>query len=226
MFSIILWSITTIIAFKLCIYIVKKLKIHALNPILVTIIVLIFLLMITNTSYTDYKTSTDWITFLLGPIVVMLAIPLYKSRNELKKFFLPIVIGIITSIISSTIIVLALSTILSLDKSIVLSLLPKSITTPMAVEVTDLLKGIKGLTIIFVIITGVTGATLAPYTLKLFKVKHDIAKGIGIGASSHGIGTSKAVEIGEEVAAASGLSMGLTGVSTVIFFSILAKFII
>lgn len=225
MFDIVIWSFITVVCFKLCVHFVKKLNISVLNPILLTIIVLISLLILSKTSYDTYKLSTDWITFLLGPIVVMLAVPLYKSRKELQKYLLPIAIGILSSIVTSAFIVILLSNIFALDKSVIISLLPKSITTPMAVEVTDILDGVKGLTIVFVILTGVIGATLATWTLKLFRVRNSIAKGIGIGASSHGIGTSKAVEISEEVAAASGLSMGLAGVTTVIFFSIIANFL-
>ncbi len=223
---IIFWSILTILAFKLCVLLVNKLGISALNPVLVTMLVLIGTLVISDTDYSTYKVATSWITYLLGPIVVMLAIPLYKSRGELQKNMLPIMTGIVTSVVTSVISVIVMSHLLGLDISIMIAMLPKSITTPMAVEVTQMLGGITGLTIVFVVVTGVIGATLATWTLALFRIKNPIAKGIGIGASAHGIGTAKAVEISSEVAAASGLAMGLSGVVTVLTFSIISKFII
>lgn len=172
-----LWSIVTIGLFIGIGKLLKRLNMAFINPIIVTLGILVAGEYYTQTPYEIYSKETYWITYLLGPIVVML------------------------------------------------SMIPKSITTPMAIEVTNMVGGMSGLTIISVIITGIIGASLAPWTLKLFKVEHPIAKGIGIGTSSHGIGTSKAVEMDEEVGAASGLAMGIAGVTTVLTFSIIAKFL-
>lgn len=221
----ILWITLTLFTFELIKFLLKKYNIKFLNSILVTILTIIFILVITKTDYSHYKVSTNLITKMLNLIVVMLAIPLYKNREDLKLNFIPIVAGVFTSIIVSITSVILFSKILDIDKTIMLSMFPKSITTPMAIEITKLLHSSIGLTIIFVILTGVIGASLATFTLNLFKVKHPISKGIGIGASSHGIGTSKAVEIHDEVAAASGLAMAISGVFTVLSFSILLKFI-
>lgn len=219
----ILWSGVTILSYLLISKGLKRLKMTYMNPIIITLFLLIAILLMTQTPYTVYKSGTDWITFLLGPIVVMLAIPLYNNRVALKENFTAVMIGVITSLVTSTLIVVGGCKLFKLDISILLSMLPKSITTPMALEVTSMIGGKSGLTIIFVIITGIVGASLAPMTLKVFGVKDKIAMGIGIGASSHGIGTSKAVEMDEEIGAASGLAMGIAGVVTVLIFSIVAK---
>lgn len=219
----IIWSGVTILSYLLISKGLRRVKMTYLNPIIMTLVLLIATLFMTRTSYTVYKSGTDWITFLLGPIVVMLAIPLYNNRFALKENFSAVMIGVITSLVASTIIVVVGCKLFDLDTSILLSMLPKSITTPMALEVTSLVGGKSGLTIIFVIVTGIVGASLAPITLKVFGVKDKIAMGIGIGASSHGIGTSKAVEMDEEIGAASGLAMGIAGVVTVLIFSVVAK---
>jgi len=112
-----------------------------------------------------------------------------------------------------------------LDEAIIKSMLSKSITTPMAIEVTNMVGGIPGITIGFVVVTGIIGATIAKWVIKVFNVKNEIAKGIGIGTSSHGVGTAKAIEISSEVAAASSLAMGISGVITVITFSIISSFL-
>lgn len=226
MINMMLWSVFTTLVYFCFKKVVQLLKITAFNPILLAIISLIILLLISNTPYGVYKEATAWITYLLGPVVVMLAVPLYKNRQSLMKNLLPITSGVVTSFFVSLLSVVVLSRVFKLPNEMLLSLLPKSITTPMAIEVTVMLNGVEGLTIVFVILTGVIGASLAPLTLKLFKVNDPLAKGIGIGTSSHGIGTSKAVELGEAVAAASGLAMGLSGVTTVLLYSVISNFII
>jgi len=191
-----------------------------INPILIAMIFLIILLSAFGIDYSTYKGETDWISWLLGPVVVMLAIPLYKNQKAIMENLAPICVGIGTSIGVAVLSIWSMIKVFGLSDVMFLSLLPKSITTPMAIEVTKLNGGNTGLTIIFVILTGVIGASLADFTLKLFRIESPLAKGIGIGASSHGIGTSKAVELGEEEAASSSLAMGLTGVVTVLIFSI------
>lgn len=221
----IIWIIITILIFNLTKNFLLKFNLNFINPILITIILLISILIITKTDYIIYNQSTKLITELLGPIVVMLAIPIYKNINYLKKNFFPLALGIVTSIIISFISVNTIAYIFKIEKFIMVSMYPKSITTPMAIEVTKLIKGNSGLTIIFVILSGIIGASLAEIIFKIFNITNPIAKGIGIGASAHGIGTSKALEMGESEAAASSLSMALTGVITVIAFSLISLFI-
>lgn len=215
------WSILTIAMFKLVNKIFKKYRIRVVHPILVIILLLIKMLLVTKTNYKIYIQSTEIIVKMLGPIVVMLAIPIYKNISYLKMNLVPILIGITTSILTSLISITFLGFIFGLNKVIIISLLPKSITTPMALEVTKQLQGNQGLTVISVIFTGIIGASLAEITLKIFNIKSPIATGIGIGASAHGIGTSKAIELGETQGASSSISMALTGLITVITYNLL-----
>ncbi len=212
----------TIVLFKLSLIISNKFKIALLNPILISAIIIIIILKIFNIPYSDYNKGGSLIAKALGPIVVVLAIPLYKNRFDLMKNFIPIMGGVIASIITSVVSVTVLCKIFGIDETIMLSLLSKSITTPMAIESTKLLGGNEAITVLAVVLTGLIGAAVAPFVIKLGKIKNNIAKGIGIGSASHAVGTTKAVEINEETGAASGLSIGVTGLLTIIAIIIFA----
>jgi len=210
------YILLTIILFRASIFISNKFKITFLNPILITAIMIIIILKVFNIPYSEYYMGGSFIISALGPIVVVLAMPLYKNRYDLMKNFVPIMGGITASIITSFISVTVLCKLFGIDKSIMMSLLSKSITVPMAVESTKLLGGNEGITVMAVVLTGLIGAAVAPAVVKLGKIKSNIAKGIGIGSASHAVGTTKAVEMNEEAGAASGLAIGVTGLLTII----------
>lgn len=211
--------VATILVYAASRYTSQKLKLFLLNPILLSIVILIVILLISGISYDDYNTGGQVITYLLGPIVVLLSAPLYQNRDKIKAHLLPIIIGIASGIGTTFISVYVLCKVFNLEQVFVDSLYAKSITTPLAIEVTKMLGGIQSITIVAVIVTGIIGATIAPVVIKVMNIKNDIAKGIGIGSASHGIGTSKAVEMGNETAGASGLAMSITGIATVLIAS-------
>lgn len=215
--------IITIIAYMISVKIYNHSKISVLNPVLISVILIIASIIIFNIPYEIYEKGGNIITYILGPIVVILAIPLYKSRHTLKKYMIPVFAGIISGIVASVLSVYVLCKIFQLDIKVINSILPKSITSPMAIEVSKVTGGIVGLTVFSVVITGIVGASIAPLVCKHGKIKNEIAKGIGIGSSSHGVGTTKAVEMSDEAGAASGLAMGLTGVITVLVASVVSK---
>lgn len=215
----VLGILITVALYALSRYVSSKFKLALLNPILLTIVLLIGLLLLSGVSYEDYNKGGQYITFLLGPIVVLLAVPLYQNRDKIRAHMMPIVVGIMAGIGTSVLSIYGLCKLFGLDEVYMNSLFAKSITTPLAIEVTKMMEGVQGITIVAVIITGITGATIAPIIIKLARIKDPIAKGIGIGSSSHGIGTSKAVEMGNETAGASGLAMSITGIVTVLIAS-------
>ncbi len=216
------YILLTIILFNLSLIISNKYKMALLNPILITAIIIIIILKIFNIPFNDYNKGGSLIAKVLGPIVVILAIPLYKNRFDLMKNFVPIMGGVIASIITSFVSVIVLCKLFGIDETIMLSLLSKSITTPMAVESTKLLGGNEAVTVLSVVLTGLIGAAVAPAVIKLGKIKNNIAKGIGIGSASHAVGTTKAIEMNEETGAASSLSIGVTGLITIIAIIIFA----
>lgn len=215
-FTALFYIFLTIVVFKFGLFINNKFKIVFLNPILIAAIIIIIILKVLNISYSDYYKGGRIIVSALGPIVVVLAVPLYKNRDELMKNFIPIIGGVTASIITSFVSITVLCRLFGIDETIFLSLLSKSITTPMAVESTKMLGGNEAVTVLAVVITGLTGAAVAPLVIKIGKIKNNTAKGIGIGSSSHAVGTSKALEISEEAGAASGLAIGVTGLMTII----------
>jgi len=223
--TILFYIIITILIYMICYKLYMKYKSSLLNPVLISSIFIIILLIIFKIPYSDYNKGGAVITKVLGPLVVILAIPLYKNRYDLKKNFIPIVGGISAGIFTSFVTVISLCKIFNINNSIMFSLFAKSITTPMAVEATKILEGKEAITIIAVVFTGILGAGIAPIVVKYGKIKSDIAKGIGIGTSSHAVGTSKAVEMGEEIGAASGLAIAVTGIITILIIIILSNFI-
>ena len=221
-FTAVFYILLTIIVYKFSILINNKFKIAFLNPIIITALIIIIILKLFNIAYSDYYKGGSIIVSGLGPIVVVLAVPLYKNRDDLMKNFIPIIGGITASIITTFISITVLCRLFAIDETIFLSLLSKSVTTPMAVETTKMLGGNEAVTVLAVIITGLIGAAFAPIIMKIGKIKHNIAKGIGIGSSSHVLGTSKAVEMNEEAGASSGLAIGVAGLLTIIAVIIFA----
>jgi len=218
----IFYILFTIVLYIFSLHINKKVKTTLLNPTLLTSIIIILILKMLNIPYSQYYQGGKIISGALGPIVVILAVPLYRNRYNLLRNFIPIMGGVIASIITSFLSVILLCKIFNVDHVILVSLLSKSITTPMAVESTKLLGGNEAITVAAVVVTGLMGAAVAPMVVKYGRIKNNIAKGIGIGASSHALGTTKAVEMNEETGAASGLAMGVTGLATIIAIIILS----
>lgn len=215
--------ILTVLAYVLSLFISKRMKLSFLNPILVTSLIIVGIIHWTPLSYDTYAEGGAYIVKVLGPLVVVLAVPLYNNKHVLKKYYKPISIGIFTGVVSSAISVVVLSWLMRLDTDIMLSLLPKSITSPMAIEVSQIIGGVKELTVVFVVITGIFGASIGPLVLDVFKISNDTAKGMALGAGAHGVGTAKAVEISDQAGAASSLSMVLCGVTTIILSIIVMK---
>ncbi|MGO1369498.1 MAG: LrgB family protein [Senegalia sp. (in: firmicutes)] len=211
----------SILAFELGLFINKKTKIPVLHPLLISITFIILILMIFDIDLASYEKGGNVISLLLGPVTVTLAIPLYKQIELLKKHKLPILIGIFTGVMTSFISVILLGKIFAYDTQLINSLIPKFITTPIGIEVSESIGGIPSITVMSIIITGIIGAIIAPFICKIFKIEDKVARGIAIGASSHAVGTAKAMEMGETEGAMSGLAMGLAGLLTAIMVPIL-----
>ncbi len=217
--------ILTLIFYVLSLILKKRFKSPLLNPVLVSVVFLVMIISFSPLTYDAYIKGGKIIGEALGPVVVLLALPLYRHRKAIQQFFVPIVLGILVSISSSALLIMGLSKLFGLSNELMKTLIPKSITTPMAMEVSKMLGGLSDITVIVVIITGILGATIAPIIMKVGGIKSEIAKGIAIGSSSHGIGTSKAMEMSDEAGAMSGLAMGLTGVIFVLLTSLYVLFI-
>lgn len=213
----------TIIAYQIGLHIKQKTKSDLANPLLLAMIIIIVFLMLAHIPYEQYKIGGDFIHFFLSPLTVALGLMLYRQRHIIKKYFLSLMISISTGIITSYFILKQLGTWFGLADDILYSTYPKSITTPMAISLSQIIGGHSSITVIMVMLTGITGAFIAPYIIKVFPFLNPIAVGIGIGTSAHAVGTSKALEIGETEGALSGTAIGLCGILTVLFVPILVK---
>lgn len=199
----------------------KKLKSPFCNPLLIAILIIVIILLVFDIPYDSYNEGGAVINMFLAPATACLAVSIYTKLQLLKENAIPILVGCTEGSLSSMGSVYVLCKLFGLDKAMTASLLPKSITTPIAVEVCQTHGGIVPVTVIAVIFTGILGSILAPYLIKLFRVKNPITAGLAIGACSHAVGTSKAIEFGETEGAMSGLAIGVCGILTVIISMVL-----
>mgnify|MGYP001020182149 FL=1 len=216
--------ILTILFFNIGIYIQKKTNKPIFNPLLIAILGIILFLSITKIPYESYKLGGDRINFFLGPVTIVLAVPLYKQFDLFKKYLLEILIGISCGVVVSFISIKLIGHFTNADVDIINSLIPKSITTPMGISLTKTLNGVEAITVVSIILTGILGAIISPIIFKIGKINNPVAKGIALGTSAHALGTTKALEMGEVEGAMSGLSIGISGIITVILIPIIINF--
>lgn len=211
MFGILL----SLAAFECGLWIQKKTKLLFLNPLLIAIALVMAVLVIGQIDLATYQLGGDVISLFLGPATVVLAVPLYQQVHNLKRYCIPIMIGILAGIVVGLTATLLCSLLFHLDATIVASILPKSITTPIGMELSVELGGIPAITVLMILVTGVLGAIMAEVCFRIFHIEHPIAKGIALGTSAHAIGTSKALSLGNVEGAMSSLAIGVSGIATV-----------
>ncbi len=212
--TLVVGTVVSFIVFKLAVALYKKVRSPLLNPLLVTVIFIIVLLCVFQIPLESYESSVQAISFLLGPATVALAYSVYRQRQILKQHFVPIFCGCLVGSIVSMISAYSLCKLLGLGDDMAISFIPKSVTTPIAIAVSQELGGITSITVAAVIITGILGAIFAPLMTKIFRVNNRIAKGVAIGTCSHAVGTTKALEMGELEGAMSGVSIAVSGLLT------------
>lgn len=185
----------------------QRMKKIYFTPLLVAPIFIVAILLICNVSYSKYEGGGKWLTDLLQPATIAFAIPLYKFYPVLKKHLSEILLSVVSGSMVSIIASSFMAVFLHLNKTLIHSIVPYSITTPIAMGVSSKIGGIPTITAIFVIITGVTGMILGPIIIRVFNFRSDVAHGVLLGTSSHGAGTSKALEISNSAGAISSISM-------------------
>lgn len=208
--------ILTIASFHIGLFIFKKTKLPIFNPLLIGIVLVMVIISAFKIPLDYFRKGGDYLTFLLAPATISLALPLYKQLDKLKKNFIPIIIGSLVGAVTAILSTIFLGKILGIEDILLLSFMPKSITTPLGIELSKVLGGIPAITIFSIVVTGISGNILAPMVCKFFKIKNSVARGIGIGISSHAVGTAKALEMGETEGAMSALSIVISGIITFI----------
>ena len=203
----------------------KKLKLPIFNPLLVSIILTMIVLVVADIDYDVYNKGASYLSWLLTPATVCLAIPLYEQWNLLKKYYQAVILGIAAGVLTSLTTVFVLAKLMELDHKEYVTLLPKSITTAIGMGVSEELGGYVTITVAVIVVTGVFGNIFGELICKIFKITHPISKGLAFGSSSHAIGTAKAIELGEVDGAMSGLAIAVTGIMTVILATAYANLI-
>lgn len=210
-------------AFFLGSFLKKKFKWSLLNPLLLSIVFTVTFLLVCKIDYNSYYEGAKYLNYLLTPATVCLAIPLFEQFEVLKKSGKAVFLGIVSGIVTSMLSVLAMAVLFSFSHEEYVTFLPKSITTAIGMGVSEELGGYVPITVAAIVITGVLGNVIAEFVLKLFRIEEPVAKGIAIGSSSHAIGTTKAMELGEVEGAMSSLSIVVSGIITVISASLFAR---
>ncbi|NPE27298.1 LrgB family protein [Methanococcoides sp. SA1] len=196
-----------------------------LNPLMLSMLMIICLLLSLHITFDEYNRGGQYISFFLGPATVILAVPLYKKISLLKENIIPILAGISVGSAAGIVSIIVMCRMFELDELLSISMIPKSVTTPIGIEISTQLGGMPSVTVAAIIFTGIAGILLGPLVCKLFRINDKVAIGIAIGTSSHALGTTKAVEMGETEGAMSGMAIGIAGLVTVFLAPILAKFL-
>lgn len=207
----------TLLAYILGLKVNQKLKTPIANPYLIATVICISVLLIFNIPYENYQAGGSVIEIFLAPATAALALKIYEQRKILKKYWLAVLSGTAVGAGVSIICVYTLCKLFDLDRELTVSLLPKSVTTAIAVPLCEQMGGIPAITVFSLIYTGMLGAVFSPVLIKLFRIKNPVESGLAIGTSTHALGTSKAIELGDIQGAMSGCAVGIAGLITVLY---------
>ncbi len=192
-----------------------------LNPVLIAVLLIAGLLTATGVEYRTYFDGAQFVHFLLGPATVALAVPLYKQFNEVRRSAPALIVALLAGSAASALSAVGIAWALGASERTLLSLAPKSVTSPIAMGVSEQIGGLPSLTAVFVILTGIIAASLGTWVLNLVRVKDWRARGFGMGVAAHGIGTARALQVNEVAGAFAGLGMGLNALATAILLPVL-----
>ena len=222
--SVFFGVMVSVLTYELGNFLKRKFHLAIFNPLLVSVAAVIGMLLIFRVDYDSYYNGAQYLSYLLTPATVCLAVPLYEQITLLKKHFKAILGGILSGVLTSLVSILAMSAVFGLSHEEYVTLLPKSITTAIGIGVSEELGGIVTITVAVIVITGVLGNMIGEAVFRLFRIEEPVAKGIAIGSAAHAIGTAKAMELGEVEGAMSSLSIAVAGLLTVIGASLFAGF--
>lgn len=196
-----------------------------LNPILLTIVVLIVVLLGAGIDYETYEEGGSYIDFWLKPAVVALGVPLYRQLESIKKQLLPILVAELAGCIAGIVSVVVVAELFGASRDVIVSLAPKSVTTPIAMEVAQTMNGIPALTAAVVVCTGIFGGMAGFRLMRITKVKSPIAQGLSIGTAAHAVGTSSAMDVGYRYGAFSSLGLTLNGLFTALLSPLILSYL-
>lgn len=207
----------TVFAYAIGVWMNKRAKTPLVNPMLVSLLLIIGVLLLFDIPYENYQIGGDMIEIFLAPATALIAVKIYQQFDRLRENWLPVLLGTAVGSAISMICVILLCRVFFLDRELLASLLPKSVTTAIAVSLSEQAGGLVPVTVAAVVITGVFGAAFAPLMIRVFGVKDPVEAGLAIGTCSHALGTTKAIEIGDVEGAMSGVALGVAGLITVVY---------
>lgn len=216
----------TLAVFQLAYAAYEKTRWVFLQPVLVSMTLIVGILLLCGIDYDEYRISAQWLTLLLGPATVALAVPLYLNMRRIRELFGPIVITLLVAGVFATALGMALAWAFGADDMILMTLAPKSVTSPIAMLVAEQIGGVVALAAVFVMITGVLGAIFGPELLRRFGVQHPAARGIALGLTAHAVGTAQALQESDECGAFAALAMSLMGVMTAVLLPLVVALLL
>jgi len=216
----------TLGAYQLALAAYEKTRLVFLQPVLVSMLVLIVVLLSSGVDYAEYRKSTEILSILLGPATVALAVPLYLNLRRIRLLLWPTLTTLVLGGVFATGLCLALGWLFGAEHMILMTMAPKSVTSPIAMLVAEQLGGVAALAAVFVLITGVLGAILGPGLLSLAGVENPAARGMALGLTAHAVGTALALQEGEECGAFAALGMSLMGVATALFLPLAVSLVV
>lgn len=217
--------VLSLLCYWVALKISARVKSTLCNPLLIATVMIIAILLLLGVDYETYDKSASYLTYFLNMATVCLAVPLYRQFQVLKKNVRAILLGIFAGCIACMITVAGMSALFKLSDALTASMLTKSITSAIAVGLTEEIGGIPSITVAAVMLSGIFGACTCSTIFKLFKIEEPVAQGLAIGSSAHAIGTSRALEIGEIQGAMSSLAIVITGIMTVIIVPTVLSYI-
>lgn len=216
------WSAATIAIYFLSKRVYRRWPNYWISPLIATPVLLASIALILHTSYSEYIGATHWLMLVLGPVTVAFAIPIYEQRAMILRYWPVLLFGIVVGSTTAMITAWALASLLSIDGTLRLSLLPRSVSSPFAMAISKNIGGVPDLTALFVVVTGVLGAVIGENLLRILPLRSSLARGALFGMGAHGAGVAKASQIGAEEGSVAGLVMVLVGLANVLAAPLLA----
>lgn len=216
----------TLAAYQLSIFLYEKTRLMFLQPVLVSMALVIAVLVPLGIGYEEYRQSTTLLTLLLGPATVALAVPLFLNLKRIRQLFWPTLITLFIGGLVATVMGVGLAWAFGAEHMMLMTMAPKSVTSPIAMLVAEQIGGVAALAAVFVLITGVIGATLGPELLRRIGVRHPAAQGMALGITAHAVGTARALQEGEECGAFAALAMSLMGVATAVLLPLAVAMVV
>ena len=223
--SLFFGAVVSLLAYEVGLMLKHRFRLAILNPLLIAVICVIGVNAVMKVDYQTYNAGGQYLSYLLTPATVCLAVPLYEQLALLKKHLTAVICGIVAGVLASMVGVLICALVFGLEHELYVTLLPKSITTAIGMGVSEELGGIVTITVATIIVTGILGSVIADGVFALFHIEEPVARGLALGNASHAIGTAKAMEMGQVEGAMSGLAVAVAGLLTVVTASVFAQFL-